>query len=53
MGDFAAIATGINDQGQVVGSTWNSDFNWSHAFIYQDDVMTDLNTLFPIGSNLS
>jgi probable HAF family extracellular repeat protein len=52
LGDIAAIATGINDQGQVVGSTWNSDFNWSHAFIYQDNVMTDLNTLFPIGTNL-
>jgi probable HAF family extracellular repeat protein len=51
-GDIAAIATGINDQGQVVGSTWDSKFNWSHAFIYQDNVMTDLNTLFPKDSNL-
>jgi probable HAF family extracellular repeat protein len=51
-GDFAAIATGINDRGQVVGSTWDSSFNWSHAFIYQDGVMTDLNTLFPASSNL-
>jgi probable HAF family extracellular repeat protein len=51
-GDIAAIATGINNQGQVVGSDWDSDFNWSHAFIYQDGVMTDLNTLFPKDSNL-
>jgi probable HAF family extracellular repeat protein len=51
-GDIASIATGINDQGQVVGSTWNSDFNWSHAFIYQEGVMTDLNTLFHTGTNL-
>jgi len=51
-GDIAAIATGINDRGQVVGSTWDSNFNWSHAFIYQDNVMTDLNTLFPASSNL-
>jgi probable HAF family extracellular repeat protein len=50
--DLAAIATGINDQGQVVGSTWDSNFNWSHAFIYQDGVMIDLNTLFPDSSNL-
>ena len=50
--DTAAIATGINNQGQVVGSAWNSDFNWSHAFIYQDGVMTDLNTLFPKEANL-
>ena len=52
-GDIAAIATGINNQGQVVGSTWDSYFNWSHAFIYQDGVMTYLDTLFPASSNLS
>jgi probable HAF family extracellular repeat protein len=51
-GDFAAIANGINDRGRVVGSTWDSNFNWSHAFIWQDGVMTDLNTLFPASSNL-
>ena len=51
-GDMSAIATGINDQGQVVGSTWDSHFNWSHAFIYQNGVMTDLNTLFLKGTNL-
>jgi probable HAF family extracellular repeat protein len=36
----------------VVGSSLDSNFNWSHAFIWQDDVMTDLNTLFPASSNL-
>jgi len=36
----------------VVGSTLDSGFNWSHAFIWQDGVMTDLNTLFPASSNL-
>jgi probable HAF family extracellular repeat protein len=51
-GDLSAIATGINEHGQVVGSTWDSHFNWSHAFIYQDGKMTDLNTLFPESSNL-
>jgi probable HAF family extracellular repeat protein len=51
-GDLSAIATGINDQGQVVGSTWDSNFNWSHAFIWQNNVMTDLNTLFPASANL-
>jgi len=49
---MSAIATGINDRGQVVGSTWDSNFNWSHAFIYQNGVMTDLNTLLPASSNL-
>ena len=51
-GDIAGIATGINDLGQVVGSLWDSNFNWSHAFIYQDGVLTDLNTLFPKDLNL-
>jgi probable HAF family extracellular repeat protein len=51
-GDFASIATGINNRGQVVGSALDSNFNWTHGFIYQDGVMTDLNTLFPADSNL-
>ena len=51
-GDFGALATGINDRGQVVGSTFDSGFNWAHAFIYQDGVMKDLNTMFPADSNL-
>ena len=50
-GDSAAFATGINNRGQVVGSTFNS-VGWSHGFISQDGVMTDLNTLFPADSNL-
>jgi probable HAF family extracellular repeat protein len=51
-GDAAAFASGINDRGQVVGSSLDSNFNWSHGFIWQDNVMTDLNTLFPASSNL-
>ncbi len=51
-GDHAAFATGINNHGQVVGSTIDSKFNWSHGFIWQNGVMTDLNTLFPASSNL-
>jgi len=51
-GDFAAIASGINNHGQVVGSTLDSSFNWSHAFIWQDGVMTDLGTMFPSTANL-
>jgi probable HAF family extracellular repeat protein len=51
-GDFGAIATGINSRGQVVGSTIDSGLNWSHAFIYQDGVMKDVNTMFPADSNL-
>jgi probable HAF family extracellular repeat protein len=51
-GDFAALATGINSRGQVVGSTVDSGFNWAHAFIYQDGVMKDLNTMIPADANL-
>jgi probable HAF family extracellular repeat protein len=36
----------------VVGSTFDSNLNWAHAFIWQDGVMTDLNTLIPADSNL-
>jgi probable HAF family extracellular repeat protein len=49
--DGAAFATGINNRGQVVGSTFNS-MGWSHGFIAQDGVMIDLNTLIPADSNL-
>jgi probable HAF family extracellular repeat protein len=52
VGDAAAFASGINDRGQVVGSSLDSKFNWAHAFIWQDNVMTNLDTLFPASSNL-
>jgi probable HAF family extracellular repeat protein len=52
-GDFGGIAFGNNNKGQVVGGNWNSpDFDWSHAWIWQNGVMTDLNKLFPRDSNL-
>jgi len=51
-GQFAAFATGINERGQVVGNNFDSDFNWSRGFIWQNDVMTDLNTLIRADSNL-
>lgn len=51
-GDMWSLAFGVNSKGQVVGGTVDSNFNWSHAFIWQNDVMTDLNTLFLPGSNL-
>ncbi len=49
--DGAAFATGINNRGQVVGSTFNS-LGWSHGFISQDGVMTNLNKLVREDSNL-
>jgi len=51
-GDLGGIASGINDKGQVVGSNFDSQGNWNHAFIYQNGIMTDLNSLFPKSSNL-
>ena len=51
-GDIGGIAFGNNSKGQVVGANWDSKFDWFHAFIWQDNVMTDLNTLFPADSNL-
>jgi probable HAF family extracellular repeat protein len=51
-GQIASQATGINNLGQVVGSTFDSAPEWSGGFIWQNDVMTDLNTLIPMDSNL-
>jgi probable HAF family extracellular repeat protein len=51
-GDQAAFATGINNLGQVVGNNVDSGNNWSHGFIWQNNVMTDLNTLISGDSNL-
>jgi probable HAF family extracellular repeat protein len=51
-GDAIGLASGINDQGQVVGSTLDPNFNWSHAFIWQNGVLTTLDTVFPASANL-
>jgi probable HAF family extracellular repeat protein len=51
-GDYSAFATGINNRGEVVGNDFDSNFSWSHGFIWKDDVTTDLNTLIPADSNL-
>jgi probable HAF family extracellular repeat protein len=51
-GDFAGFATGINNRGQVVGNDFDSNFDWFHGFIWQDNVTTDLNTLIPEDSGL-
>src|SRR5579862_44592 len=49
--DGAAFATGINNRTQVVGSTFNSQ-GWSRGFIWQENVMTDFNTIISGDSNL-
>lgn len=50
-GDVASGADGLNSEGQVVGGSWDALGN-GRAFIWQDGVMTDLNTLIPPNSPL-
>jgi probable HAF family extracellular repeat protein len=55
-GTTQSAALGINDQGQVVGTSGSgylplgvaTSLTSAHAFLYQNGVMTDLNTLVPI-----
>jgi probable HAF family extracellular repeat protein len=49
-GDFSTLAKGINDKGQVVGQSCDIDGN-CRAFLWQNGVMTDLNTLVPGGGS--
>ena len=51
-GDFASVALGSNDRGEVVGVSLDEHFN-SRAFLRRHGVMLDLNTLIPASSRLS
>jgi probable HAF family extracellular repeat protein len=51
-GDVSSFATSINNRGQAVGSSFNSENSWSRGLIWQNGVTTDLNTLFPASSQL-
>jgi probable HAF family extracellular repeat protein len=51
-GDALSEATGVNDQGQIVGVSYAAGFANPRAFLWQNGVMTDLNTLIPGGSSL-
>ena len=45
LGGGGAQATGINDQGQVVGWSYTQGNTAIHAFVYANGTMTDLGTL--------
>jgi probable HAF family extracellular repeat protein len=52
-GDLVGVAYSINERGQVVGSSGSSsnptDFT-THAFLWENGVMTDLQTRIPANS---
>ncbi|MGA7411978.1 MAG: hypothetical protein WBW33_15980 [Bryobacteraceae bacterium] len=50
-GDYSSNAFGINELGQVVGESCDINSN-CRAYLLQNGVMTDLNTLPPSGSPL-
>ena len=50
-GDYASLSLGINDRGEVVGASLDANFN-PRAFVWENGVMTDLNTLIPANSAL-
>jgi len=50
-GDFSSEAFGINQEGQVTGQSCDQNGN-CRAFLWQDGVMTDLNSLVCQGTSL-
>jgi probable HAF family extracellular repeat protein len=50
LGGSNSFALGVNDNGSVVGYSLTQGNAASHAFLYTNGVMTDLNSLLPIGS---
>ncbi len=51
LGGSGSVAEAINDKGEVVGySRFSTEVDEHHAFIYRDDVMSDLNSMIPVDS---
>jgi probable HAF family extracellular repeat protein len=46
-----SLALGINDRGEVVGASLDANFS-PRAFLWENGVMTDLNTITPASSGL-
>jgi probable HAF family extracellular repeat protein len=51
-GDALSEATGINDEGTVIGTSFAAGFASSRAYLYKDGQLEDLNKLALPGSNL-
>jgi probable HAF family extracellular repeat protein len=51
-GDVNSTATGINEAGDIVGLSFDQNFN-GRAFIWHNGKITDLNTLIPANSPMS
>ena len=51
-GDVNSVALGINDGGSIVGLSLDVNFD-PHPYLWQNGVMTNLNTLIPADSPLS
>jgi probable HAF family extracellular repeat protein len=49
--DYASLALGINEAGEVVGASLDADFN-PRAMLWKNGVMADLNTLIPTNRSL-
>jgi len=51
-GDVNSTGSGINDDGDIVGLSFDQNFN-GRAFLWHNGKMTDLNTLIPANSPMS
>ena len=52
-GDYWSAGLGVNDAGQIVGVSINANFTALHAFVRQNGVLIDLNTLVAGTTSLS
>jgi probable HAF family extracellular repeat protein len=50
LGGFQSVAYGVDEAGDVVGYSYLSDNATTHAFIYSNNVLVDLNSMLPIAS---
>ncbi len=51
-GDYASLALGVNDAGEIVGASIDANFNL-RAVVWEDGLITDLNNLIAANPGLS